>query len=191
MFEWDDGQPGEDCLRVNVWPPAINDHGKRPVLFWIHGGGFSAGSGQELKAYHGENVAKRGDVVVVTVNHGLNVLGYLNLAEIGDKYASSANVGMLDLVMALEWVRDNIGQFGGDPGRVLIHGQSGGGGDDARALAAKMSDAWVAFARTGDPNHPGLPKWPVYNKETGPVMIFDNRCEVTSDPDREARKLLL
>lgn len=127
MFEWDDGQPGEDCLRVNVWTPGINDNRKRPVLFWIHGGGYSAGSGQELKSYDGENLARRGDVVVVSVNHRLNSLGYLNLAEYGERWAPSANVGMLDLVASLEWVRDNIANFGGDPGSVTIFGQSGGG----------------------------------------------------------------
>jgi para-nitrobenzyl esterase len=127
MFEWDDGQPGEDCLRVNVWTPGINDNRKRPVLFWIHGGGYSAGSGQELKSYDGENLARRGDVVVVSVNHRLNSLGYLNLAEYGERWASSANAGMLDLVASLEWVRDNIGNFGGDPASVTIFGQSGGG----------------------------------------------------------------
>lgn len=127
MFEWDDGQPGEDCLRVNVWTPAANSSRKRPVLFWIHGGGYSAGSGQELKSYDGENLARRGDVVVVSVNHRLNSLGYLNLAEFGDRWAPSANVGMLDLVASLEWVRDNITNFGGDPGSVTIFGQSGGG----------------------------------------------------------------
>jgi para-nitrobenzyl esterase len=127
MFEWDDGQPGEDCLRVNVWTPGINDNRKRPVLFWIHGGGYSAGSGQELKSYDGENLARRGDVVVVSVNHRLNSLGYLNLAEYGERWAASANVGMLDLVASLEWVRDNIGEFGGDRNSVTIFGQSGGG----------------------------------------------------------------
>src|ERR1700682_5195523 len=126
MFEWDDGQPGEDCLRVNVWTPAL-DNRKRPVMVWLHGGGFSAGSGQELKAYDGEALARRGDVVMVSLNHRLNVLGYLNLAEYGTKYESSANAGMLDLVLALEWVRDNISNFGGDPGNVMIFGQSGGG----------------------------------------------------------------
>jgi para-nitrobenzyl esterase len=128
MFEWDDGQPGEDCLRVNVWTPGINDNRKRPVLFWIHGGGYSAGSGQELKSYDGENLARRGDVVVVSVNHRLNSLGYLNLAEYASRWADSANVGMLDLVASLEWVRDNIGNFGGDRNSVTIFGQSGGGG---------------------------------------------------------------
>jgi len=128
MFEWDDGIPGEDCLRVNVWTPGINDNRKRPVMVWLHGGGFSAGSGQELKSYDGENLSKRGDVVVVTLNHRLNIFGYLNLAAYGEGYASAANVGQLDLVAALEWVRDNIAGFGGDPGNVTIFGQSGGGG---------------------------------------------------------------
>ena len=128
MFDWDDGRPGEDCLLVNIWTPGVNDNKKRPVMVWLHGGGFSAGSGQELKSYYGENLSRRGDVVVVSLNHRLGVLGYLNLAEIGgDKYANSSNVGMLDIVAALEWVRDNIPNFGGDPGNVTIFGQSGGG----------------------------------------------------------------
>jgi para-nitrobenzyl esterase len=100
LSEWDDGQPGENCLRLNVWTPGL-DRQKRPVMFWIHGGGFSAGSGQEQPAYHGENLARRGDVVVVSVNHRLGVLGYLNLADFGAPYAESANAGMLDLVAAL------------------------------------------------------------------------------------------
>jgi para-nitrobenzyl esterase len=128
MFEWDDGQPGEDCLRVNVWTPGLNDNRKRTVMVWIHGGGYSAGSGQELKAYDGENLARHGDVVVVSMNHRLNALGYLNLSEYGEQWASAANVGMLDLVASLEWVRDNITNFGGDPANVMIFGQSGGGG---------------------------------------------------------------
>jgi para-nitrobenzyl esterase len=97
-------------------------------MVWLHGGGFAAGSGQELLSYDGENLARRGDVVVVTLNHRLNALGYLDLAKYGDKYTSSANVGMLDIVAALEWVRENISAFGGHPGVVTIFGQSGGGG---------------------------------------------------------------
>ena len=135
MFEWDDGQPGEDCLRVNVWTPGINDNRKRPVMVWLHGGGFSAGSGQELKAYDGENLARRGDVVMVSLNHRLNALGYLNLSAYGAKYESSGNAGMLDLVLALEWVRDNIANFGGDPGNVTIFGQSGGGSKVSTLMA--------------------------------------------------------
>jgi para-nitrobenzyl esterase len=129
LFHWDDGQPGEDCLRINVWTPGINDNRKRTVMVWMHGGGYVAGSGQELSAYEGENLARRGDVVVVSMNHRLGTFGFLNLAEAGgDRYASSGNVGMLDLVLSLEWVRDNIANFGGDPKSVMIFGQSGGGG---------------------------------------------------------------
>ncbi|MDX2044230.1 MAG: carboxylesterase/lipase family protein [Acidobacteriota bacterium] len=136
LFSWDDGIPGEDCLRVNVWTPGINDNKKRPVMVWLHGGGFQAGSGQELPSYDGENLAKRGDVVVVSLNHRLGILGYLNLAEIGGaKYSSAANVGSLDLVAALEWVRDNIANFGGDPSNVTIFGQSGGGGKVSSLMA--------------------------------------------------------
>jgi para-nitrobenzyl esterase len=134
MFEWDDGQPGEDHLRVNVWTPAA-DNRKRPVMVWLHGGGFSAGSGQELKAYDGESIARRGDVVLVSLNHRLNIFGYLNLSKYGQEYASSANVGMLDLVASLEWVRDNIANFGGDPGSVMIFGQSGGGSKVSTLMA--------------------------------------------------------
>lgn len=124
------GQPaGEDCLRANVWTPEINGSGRRPVMVWLHGGGFSGGSGHDLLAYDGESLARSGDVVVVTLNHRLGVLGFLNLTGSGgERYACSANVGMLDLVAALEWVRENIGRFGGDPGKVMIFGQSGGGG---------------------------------------------------------------
>src|SRR5216684_605436 len=121
--------PGEDCLRVNVWTPEINGSHKRPVMVYMHGGGFSAGSGHDLLAYDGESLARNHDAVVVNHNHRLNVYGYLNLGHLGgEEYASSANVGMLDLVAVLEWVRDNIATFGGDPGSVTIFGQSGGGG---------------------------------------------------------------
>lgn len=128
MFEWEDGQPSEDCLRINVWTPSINDNKKRPVLMWIHGGGFTSGSDNELRMYDGESLARRGDVVMVSVNHRLGVLGYMNLIEYGEQYAGSPNVGMMDLVAALEWVKTNISNFGGDPNTVLIFGQSGGGG---------------------------------------------------------------
>ena len=135
MFAWDDGVQGEDCLRVNVWTPGINDHKKRPVMFWLHGGGYTAGSGQELRSYDGENLARRGDVVVVSLNHRLNVFGHLDLSGYGDQYAASGNLGMLDIVAALEWVRDNIENFGGDPGSITIFGQSGGGGKVSALMA--------------------------------------------------------
>jgi para-nitrobenzyl esterase len=127
-FHHDWGYPNEDCLRLNIWTPGVNDGKKRPVMFWIHGGGYTAGSSQELPSYDGENISKKGDVVLVSVNHRLNILGFLDLSEFGDKYKASANVGMIDLVAALEWVKTNISNFGGDPNNVTIFGQSGGGG---------------------------------------------------------------
>jgi para-nitrobenzyl esterase len=117
----------EDCLVLNVWTPGTDPNAKRPVMVWCHGGGFFAGSGGG-KWNDGTNLAAHGDVVVVSFNHRLNILGFLYLAELaGGRYPDSGNVGMLDVVAALEWVRDNISAFGGDPGNVTVFGQSGGG----------------------------------------------------------------
>jgi para-nitrobenzyl esterase len=125
---WNYDDVSEDCLRMNVFTPGINDGKKRPVLFWIHGGGFVNGNAIEQDGYNGENFARFGDVVFCSINHRLGPLGYCNLAGVGgEKFAASGNVGMLDIVAALEWVRDNIANFGGDPGNVTIMGQSGGG----------------------------------------------------------------
>lgn len=126
---------GEDCLVLNVWTPAANAAHKRPVMVWLHGGGFTSGSGG-FQIYNGVRLAGRHDVVVVTANHRLNAFGYLYLADLGGaKYSSASNVGMLDIVAALEWVRDNIANFGGDPGNVTIFGQSGGGAKVSTLLA--------------------------------------------------------
>lgn len=127
IFHHDWGYTSENCLVLNVWTPGINDGKKRPVMFWIHGGGFTAGSSQELPSYDGESLAKKGDVVVVSINHRLNVLGFLDLSAYGEKYKHSANASILDIKAALEWVRDNISNFGGDANNVTIFGQSGGG----------------------------------------------------------------
>lgn len=127
VFDHDWGFTNEDCLSLNVWTPAIDDDKKRPVMFWIHGGGFTAGSSHELPSYDGANLSKNGNVVVVSINHRLNVLGFLNLSSYGEKYKHSANNSILDMVVALEWVRDNISNFGGDPDNITIYGQSGGG----------------------------------------------------------------
>ncbi len=125
---------GEDCLRLNVWTPALNDGGDRPVFFYIHGGGFTSGSGGY--PFNGDPMARLGDAVVLTVNHRLGPLGYLDLGTLGSSRFEKAGVaGMLDLVAALEWVRDNIATFGGDPGNVTILGQSGGGGKVSTLLA--------------------------------------------------------
>lgn len=127
VFQWNDAVQSEDCLRLNIWTPGLEGSARRPVMVWLHGGGFAAGSGHDLPAFDGENLARRGDVVVVTLNHRLNVLGYLDLSHCDERFAQSGNVGMLDIVAALEWIRDNIANFGGDPDRVLVFGQSGGG----------------------------------------------------------------
>ena len=139
-FNWDDGFPDENCLRVNIWTPGINDGKKRPVMVWLHGGGYSSGSGQELPSYDGANLARKGDVVVVTLNHRLNVLGFLDLSAYGNEFAKSGNAGLLDMVAALEWVRDNISSFGGDNGNVTIFGQSGGGGKVSTLLATPSAE---------------------------------------------------
>jgi len=116
----------EDCLSLNVWTPGLD--GKRPVMVWLHGGAFAYGSGNRAVT-EGANLARRGDVVVVSVNHRLNICGYLHLEDIGGaRFAGSGNAGSLDMIAALEWVRDNIARFGGDPACVTIFGESGGGG---------------------------------------------------------------
>ena len=124
----------EDCRSLHVWTPGL-DRAKRPVMVWLHGGAFHFGSANRAVT-DGANLARRGDVVVVAVNHRLNILGHLDLSAIGgERYAHSGNAGVLDLVAALEWVRDNIGRFGGDPGNVTIFGESGGGGKVSVLLA--------------------------------------------------------
>jgi len=121
--------PGEDCLRLNLWTPEINGQHKRAVMVYMHGGGFTNGCGHDLLSYEGESLARNHDAVVVNHNHRLNAFGYLNLSGFGyEEFADSANCGLLDLVAVLEWVREHIATFGGDPNNVTIFGQSGGGG---------------------------------------------------------------
>ncbi len=125
----------EDCLFLNVWTPALRDGGKRAVMVYIHGGAYATGSGS-ANIYDGVKLCKRGNVVVVTLNHRLNAFGYLYLATLaGAQFADSGNAGQLDLVLALEWVRDNIAEFGGDPNTVMVFGQSGGGAKIATMMA--------------------------------------------------------
>jgi para-nitrobenzyl esterase len=145
---------GEDCLVLNVWTPAVKDNGRRPVMVWCHGGAFISGSGS-APLYDGTNLSRRGDVVVVTLNHRLGALGYTYLGHAGgDAFALSGNAGMLDIVAALEWVRDNISEFGGDPRRVLIFGQSGGGQKVSTLLA--MPPAKGLFHRAVIESGPGV-----------------------------------
>jgi para-nitrobenzyl esterase len=126
----------DNCQFLNVWTPGISQGKKRPVMVWIHGGGFSNGSAIEGQAYDGENLSKKGDVVVVSLNHRLNAIGFLDLSAYGDKYKYSGNVGIMDIVAALQWVKANIANFGGDPDNVTLFGQSGGGGKILTLLAA-------------------------------------------------------
>ena len=169
-MHWDDGFPDEDCLRVNVWTGGINDGGKRPVMVWLHGGGFRAGSGQELISYDGTNLARDHGVVVVTLNHRLNVLGFLDLSAYGAKYAHSGNLGMMDIVKALEWVRDNISNFGGDPANVTIFGQSGGGGKVCTLMAMPSAKGLFgkAIVESGSITELAVPK---YSRRVGAATV--------------------
>ena len=128
------GPISEDCLYLNVWTPGLRDDRKRPVMVYIHGGAYSNGSGNNA-LYDGVNLCRRGEVVVVTLSHRLNLFGFLYLADLAPDLADSGNAGMLDLVLALQWVRENIAEFGGDPKRVLIFGQSGGGAKCATLMS--------------------------------------------------------
>ena len=155
LFQWTDGWQSEDMLKVNIWTSSLT--GRRPVMFYIHGGGYSFGSAYELASQDGARMARHHDVVSVTVNHRLNALGFLDVSELGGQaYAESANVGMTDLVAALEWVRDNIANFGGDPDRVMIYGQSGGGSKVTTLLGMPSAKGLIhrASAQSGGGGNP-------------------------------------
>ena len=144
----DDGPGSEDCLFLNVFTPALGDGRKRPILFYIHGGGYNNGSGSS-PLYDGVNLCRRGDVVVITLNHRLNAFGYLYLAELGGEDLQwSGNVGQLDLVQALHWVREHAHEFGGDAGNVTVFGQSGGGAKIATLMAMPAADGLFHRAMT-------------------------------------------
>jgi para-nitrobenzyl esterase len=144
----------EDCLVLDVYTPGVKDGAKRPVMVWLHGGGFSQGAASSV-AYNGVNLARRGEVVVVGVNHRLNVFGYCHLGDLGGgEFTESGNAGMLDIVLALEWVRDNIASFGGDPSTVMIFGESGGGSKVSTLMA--MPSAKGLFHRAAIQSGPGL-----------------------------------
>ena len=179
--------PGEDCLRVNVWTPEINGSRKRPVMVYMHGGGYSGGSDHDLLSYEGESLARNHDVVVVTHNHRLNAYGYLNLGAIGgEEFAMSANVGMLDIVAVLEWVRDNIVTFGGDPDCVTIFGQSGGGGKVLALMA--MPAAKGLFHRAINQSGPFLKALtPDYSQRVAELLL--DELGLSRSQVRELQKL--
>jgi len=151
MTSWTDPTTsGEDCLGLNIWTPGLRDAGRRPVMVWFHGGDFATLSGSR-SVFDGTRLARRGDVVLVTVNHRLNAFGFLYLGQLLPEFADAANAGMLDLVAALSWVRDNIAEFGGDPGNVTIFGQSGGGGKVATMMAMPAGKSLFRGARSPPP----------------------------------------
>src|SRR4051812_16859069 len=167
LYQWADGWQSEDMLKVNIWTPSLT--GKRPVMFYIHGGGFTFGSAYELASQDGAQMARHHDVVSVTLNHRLNVLGFLDVSFLGGSaYADSVNVGMTDLVAALRWVRDNITNFGGDPGCVMIYGQSGGGSKVTTLLGMPSGEGLIHRASAqsgGGGNPPGAEESREYSKQ--------------------------
>jgi para-nitrobenzyl esterase len=155
LQQWDDGFLGEDMLKLNIWTPSLSGH--RPVMVYFHGGGFSFGSSYELASHDGAQMARNHDVVQVSVNHRLNVLGFFDLTEVGGAaYEDSVNVSMTDLVAALRWVRENIQNFGGDPGNILIYGQSGGGSKVTTLLGMPSAQGLIhrAIAQSGGGGNP-------------------------------------
>jgi para-nitrobenzyl esterase len=150
LQQWDDGFQGEDMLKLNLWTPSLS--GSRPVMVYFHGGGFSFGSAYELASHHGANMARNHDVVQISINHRLNVLGFLDLTEVGGAaYEESVNVSMTDCIAALRWVQENVANFGGDPSRVTIYGQSGGGSKVTTLLGMRAGKGLIhrAIAQSG------------------------------------------
>lgn len=131
---WNYYDVSEDCLKLNVWTPNT-DQEKRPVLVWLHGGGYTSGNGIEQDGYHGETIAREGNIVFVSINHRLGPMGYTDFSAVDPKFADSGNAGMLDIHAALQWIHDNIANFGGDPGNVTVMGQSGGGAKVCNMIA--------------------------------------------------------
>ena len=142
---WNYYDVGEDCLTLNVWTPGT-DSEKRPVLFWIHGGGFTNGNAIEQDGYNGENFSRYGDVVFVSVNHRLGPVGFTDFSAVDERFADSGNVGILDIVAALRWVHENIAAFGGDPSNVTIMGQSGGGAKVCTLVSMAETDGLISKA---------------------------------------------
>lgn len=159
---WNYDDVSEDCLKLNVWTNALADGKKRPVMVWLHGGGFTNGNAIEQDGYYGENFAKKGEVVFVSINHRLGPIGFTDLSGVGgEKYAASGNVSQLDIIASLHWVRDNIANFGGDPGNVTIMGQSGGGAKVTCTMAMPAAKGLVhkgvalsgSMLRANDPEY--------------------------------------
>ena len=175
----------EDCLFLNVWTPGLRDGRKRPIMVWLHGGGFVTGSGSS-NAYDGTRLANRGDVVVITINHRLNAFGYLYLGGHGEDFADSGNAGTLDIILALEWVRDNAAELGGDAGNVMVFGESGGGAKVSVLLA--MDRAKGLFHRAVVQSGPWLRATPAQQASEAANAVIEQLGLTRSTLD-EIRKL--
>jgi para-nitrobenzyl esterase len=174
LQDWDDGWISEDMLKLNVWTPSLT--GKRAVMVYFHGGGFEFGSAYELPSHEGAQMARNHDVVQVSVNHRLNVLGFLDLSEVGgDAYADSANASLMDLVASLKWVQENIANFGGDPDRVMIYGQSGGGSKVTCLMAMPAAKGLFhrASAQSGGGIHYPPADRPFASRELAKQLMVD------------------
>jgi para-nitrobenzyl esterase len=167
---WNYSNLSEDCLFVNVWTKGLKDGKKRPVMVWFHGGGYAAGNGIEQDGYHGENMARYGDIVFVSVNHRLNAFGFSDFSGVSGKYEDSGNAGTLDMVAALKWVNKNIENFGGDPNNVTIMGQSGGGAKVCTLVAMPETKGLVhkAVALSGNSNNATSQS---YSRELGKFIV--------------------
>ena len=176
----------EHCQYLNIWTQSLDKNAKRPVMVWLHGGGWFSGSSVELLAYDGENLSAFGDVVVVSLNHRLNVLGYLDLSEYGPEYENSANVGLADMVAALQWIHDNIANFGGDPDNVMIFGQSGGGSKVISLLQTPAADGLVhrASMQSGGPNGSGGPESAEHARKISRMAAKQILANLNITPDR-------
>jgi len=169
LQDWDDGWQSEDMLKLNIWTPGLT--GKLPVMFYIHGGGYSFGSSYELPSHEGAQMARHHNVVQVSVNHRLNILGFFDVSEIGGSaYEDSANVGMTDLVAALRWVHENIENFGGDPDRVMIYGQSGGGSKVTTLMGMRSAAGLIHRAAAQSGGGGNIPSRDQQTEVAGVVM---------------------
>lgn len=182
--DWNDGYQGENCQNLNIWTPSISDKTKRPVMVWIHGGGFSTGSSHEMDCYDGLNLSSKGDVVVVSINHRLNVLGFLDLSFLGEKYRYSGNNGMLDIIAALKWIKANIASFGGDPDNVTLFGQSGGGGKISTLMGMPSAQGLYNKVIIQSGAHLDCMR-PQYSR-----MIGQETLKILGISEKEQRKLL-
>lgn len=170
----------ENCQYLNIWSMSLDNTARKPVMVWLHGGGFTAGASNESVIVEGSNLAAYGDVVVVTLNHRVNILGYFDMSAFGERYTNSVNAGMADIVEALRWIRDNIINFGGDPDNVTIFGQSGGGGKVATLLqipeAAGLFHKAIIMSGIAE----GLEEEPVEHKLFANLLLEDLGIAKTS-----------